>query len=77
MVKLNTVWPFPEEFFSHLSTKVKALLMPEINMGQMVLELERLAQGRCQVVRITHPGGAIINPSTILAAIQDVFEETK
>ncbi len=77
LVKLNTVWPFPEEFFSHLSTKVKALLMPEINMGQMVLELERLAQGRCQVVRITHPGGAIINPSTILAAIQDVFEETK
>jgi 2-oxoglutarate ferredoxin oxidoreductase subunit alpha len=75
MVKLNTVWPFPEELIRDLAGRVKGLIMPEINLGQMVLELERLAQGRCQVKLVPHPGGAIISPRTVLAAMETMIKE--
>lgn len=77
LVKLNVCWPFPEEFIRQLSHKVKVMIMPEINLGQMVLELERLSQGRCGVKLVAHPGGTIITPSRITEAIAAAVEETK
>jgi 2-oxoglutarate ferredoxin oxidoreductase subunit alpha len=35
----------------------------------MVIEVERAAAGRCQVVSIPHAGGTVHNPETILKAI--------
>jgi 2-oxoglutarate ferredoxin oxidoreductase subunit alpha len=52
-----------------LAGRVKALIVPEINLGQMVIEVERAAAGRCQVVSIPHAGGTVHNPETILKAI--------
>ncbi|CAO0823319.1 2-oxoglutarate synthase subunit KorA [Desulfarculales bacterium] len=76
MVKLNTVWPFPEEMIRDLAGRVDCLIMPEINLGQMVLELERLAAGRCRVKLVPHPGGAIISPMVVLESIQAALKET-
>ncbi len=75
LVKLNVVWPFPEDFIRELSGRVKAMIMPEINLGQMVLELERLSQGRCLVRLVSHPGGGIITPGRIVEAVQAVLKE--
>lgn len=75
LVKLNVTWPFPEEYFRELSHRVKAMIMPEINLGQMVLELERLSQGRCQVRLVAHPGGGIITPNRIMDAVQAALKE--
>ena len=75
LVKLNVAWPFPEDFIRELSGRVKTMIMPEINLGQMVLELERLAQGRCAVRLVAHPGGTIISPRRIVEAIRQALEE--
>ncbi len=75
LIKLNTIWPFPEEMIRDLAGNVRAIIMPEINMGQMVLEIERCAGNRCPVKLVPHPGGTIIRPSTILIAIEDVLKE--
>ncbi len=75
LVKLNTVWPFPEEFIRGLAGRVRALIMPEINLGQMVLELERCAGGRCPVRLVGHAGGSIIRPGVILSAVEDIRKE--
>jgi 2-oxoglutarate ferredoxin oxidoreductase subunit alpha len=77
LLKLDTLWPFPEELIEDLSTRVKAMVMPEINLGQMVLELERCARGRCPVKLVSHAGGAVHSPKDILAAIDEVLKETK
>ena len=69
LIKLETVWPFPEDLIRSLTPKVKAFIMPEINGGQMILELERCACGACPVTLVSNYGGAIINPSLILGAI--------
>jgi len=68
-LRLITVWPFPENLIRRLSEKVKAIVVPEINLGQIVLEVQRCAAGNCEVVSIQHPGGAVHNPETVLAAI--------
>jgi 2-oxoglutarate ferredoxin oxidoreductase subunit alpha len=74
LVKLNTVWPFPEEMIRDLAGNVRGLIMPEINMGQMVLELERCAGGRCPVHLVPHCGGTIIKPAAIISAIESILE---
>ena len=76
MVKLNTIWPFPEQMIRDLAGKVRALIMPEINYGQMVLELERCAGGLCPVRLVAHAGGAIIRPERILTALEAAVKET-
>jgi 2-oxoglutarate ferredoxin oxidoreductase subunit alpha len=70
LIKLETVWPFPEDLIRTLAPRLRALIMPEINGGQMVLELERCAGGACPVALVSHFGGTIINPGKILLAIQ-------
>jgi 2-oxoglutarate ferredoxin oxidoreductase subunit alpha len=69
LIKLETIWPFPEELIRSIAPQVRALIMPEINGGQMVLELERAACGACPVTLISNYGGAIIHPGLILNAI--------
>jgi 2-oxoglutarate ferredoxin oxidoreductase subunit alpha len=56
---------------------VRALIMPEINAGQMVLELQRCAGGACPVHLVSHMGGSIIHPVTILSAIEDSIKGKK
>jgi 2-oxoglutarate/2-oxoacid ferredoxin oxidoreductase subunit alpha len=71
LLKLDTIWPFPEQLIRELAERVKAMIMPEINYGQMVLELERCAGGRCAVRLVPHAGGAVIRPERILAAVEE------
>ena len=70
LIKLETVWPFPEKLIRDVATRVRALIMPEINAGQMVRELQRSAGGACPVQLVSHLGGSIIHPRTILDAIE-------
>jgi 2-oxoglutarate ferredoxin oxidoreductase subunit alpha len=75
LIKLETVWPFPEELIRSVASRVRALIMPEINAGQMVLELERCAGGACPVRLVAHYGGALIPPAKVLDAVQKALKE--
>ena len=70
LLRLITVWPFPEERIRELASQVKAIVVPEINMGQIVLEVERCAAGKVPVISVPHPGGGIHKPEVVLAAIR-------
>ena len=72
MLRLITAWPFPEHIIRALAPKVKGLVMPELNLGQMVREVERCAAGKCKVVAIDHAGGTVHDPAVILKAIEEV-----
>jgi 2-oxoglutarate ferredoxin oxidoreductase subunit alpha len=67
--RLITAWPFPEKQILELSKKVKAFVVPELNLGQMVLEVERIAAGHCRTVGVPHVGGTVHEPESILAKI--------
>ena len=67
--RLITAWPFPTQHIRDLVGRVKALVVPELNLGQMVLEVERAAAGKANVISLPHAGGTVHNPDTILKAI--------
>lgn len=71
-MRLRTVWPFPEDRVREVAQHVKAFIVPEINMGQICLEVERCAAGRARVVPVNHAGGAVITPEAIVAAADEV-----
>ena len=68
-LRLITVWPFPNEQVSAVAKKIKAFVVPEINNGQISLEVERCAAGKARVISVPHLGGATHNPQDILDAI--------
>ena len=70
MLKLVTVWPFPEERVRSLARKVKAFVVPEVNNGQIALEVERCSGGAADTVLVPHMGGGVHRPQTILEAIE-------
>ncbi len=70
-IRLITVWPFPEKRIRELAKKVKAFIVPEINYGQVVLEVERCAAGQTQVIHVPHCGGWVHDPDDILKAIKE------
>lgn len=72
MLRLITVWPFPSEPIVRLATKIKGFVVPEINLGQMVLEVERVTAGKTIVRLVPHAGGGIHRPEDVLAAIEEV-----
>ncbi|HZK67459.1 MAG TPA: 2-oxoacid:acceptor oxidoreductase subunit alpha [Chloroflexota bacterium] len=69
-LKLRIVWPFPDEVVHDLAGRVKKIIVPEMNVGKMVREVERAARGRCEVLALPKLGGALHTPADILAAIE-------
>ena len=73
LLRLITVWPFAEDRVRELSQQVKAFLVPEINYGQIVLEVERCAGGRAKTLLLPHMGGGMHQPQTILEGIREAL----
>ncbi len=69
--RLLTAWPFPEKRIAQLATKVKAFVVPELNLGQMVREVERAAGARVRTVPVPHAGGSVHRPEDIFQAIME------
>lgn len=70
LLKLNTVWPFPEDRISELAESIKSYIVPEINFGQIYYEVERCAQCKANTVLIPHAGGNIHDPKDIFDMIR-------
>jgi 2-oxoglutarate ferredoxin oxidoreductase subunit alpha len=68
-IRLVIVWPFPESLINDLASRVGAFVVPEINYGQVSLEVERCAQGQCTTIHVPHGGGGVHDPQTIFDAI--------
>jgi 2-oxoglutarate/2-oxoacid ferredoxin oxidoreductase subunit alpha len=68
-----TVWPFPEERLIELSKKTKMIIAPEMNLGQMVLEVERLCNKHTKIERLNKVNGEIIYPEEIISKIEEVL----
>lgn len=73
-LRLITVWPFCERRIRELAEQVKAIVVVEINYGQMVREVQRCVEGRCKVMSVNHCGGAVHDPQVIAKAIEDACQ---
>ena len=71
-LRLITCWPFPEKRIKELARTAKAFVVPELNLGQMVREVERAAGPHARTVSVPHAGGSVHRPDDILKAIVEV-----
>jgi len=67
LLRLISLWPFPEHIVRDLAQRVDDFIVAEMNLGQMSREVERVA--RREVKGVHHAGGAMISPEPILEAI--------
>jgi 2-oxoglutarate ferredoxin oxidoreductase subunit alpha len=72
LLRLVTVWPFPEDAIRELAKQVKCLITVELNLGQIHLEVQRCAGGMAPALLVGHAGGTIITPAQILEKIADI-----
>ena len=66
LLRLVTIWPFPDEVVEQVASQVDKILVPEMNYGQLVREVERSA-GRRKVTSLPKLGDALHTPEEILA----------
>lgn len=74
MVRLMTIWPFADKVIKQVAAKVKAILVPELNYGQLVHEVERAANGMAKVELLAKYNTEIFTPDEITTAIEDLSQ---
>ncbi len=70
---LKTIWPFPEEKVKSLCEKVENIFVPELNLGQIRLEVERMGHKNSKVYGINKANGEIITPEEIMEYVRGVL----
>jgi len=64
---------FPTEVIRQLAKQLKGIVVVEENLGQLVLEVERAAEGKAKVILVNQYDGQLITPEKILAGIEEVY----
>ncbi len=73
LLKLITIWPFPDEVLRKLAERVGGIVVVEINLGQIYREVERASQGKIPLRGVFHAGGRIHTPQEVLRGIEEVM----
>jgi 2-oxoglutarate/2-oxoacid ferredoxin oxidoreductase subunit alpha len=73
LLRLITVWPFPEAMIREIASRIKGFITVEINLGQVHYEVERCAGGQAAAYLVGDAGGKIIHPDKVIARIQEKF----
>ncbi len=68
-----TVWPFHEEKIKAACAGKKAVIVPEMNMGQYVREIERVAPKDVKVISHTRVDGELIMPQELMDCVKEVL----
>ena len=71
-LKIDTPWPIPDEKVKAVCESAKHVIVPEMNLGQMVHEVERVSQGDAEVHLLSKIGGELHKPGEILSVIKSV-----
>jgi len=69
-----TLWPFPADALRTAAAGARAVLVPEMNAGQLVLEVERVLRGT-RVVGLNRYDGEPIGPTQIATRIEQLAQE--
>ncbi len=73
LLNLNTIWPFPAHLIEDLAGRVRAILVAELNAGQLVREVRLAANGRVPVHHVGRFDGLILTPTEVLARLREVL----
>jgi len=65
LLRLKTIWPFPQEELFRVGERAKRVIVPEMNLGQIVREVQRVLP---QAEAYSRTDGQVITPQEIVSA---------
>ena len=68
LLRLQTLWPFPEREVAEVGAQVKWMLFPELNLGQLVIPARSATS--TEIVSLTQVNGKPITPTTLVQAVE-------
>lgn len=71
MLQLQTVWPMPEKEIRKVLSSVKAVVVPELNLGQIAGEIRKFNDYGCKVIQANRVDGVLISPEEIICALKE------
>lgn len=74
VLQLVTMWPFPDTLVAEAVSKARAVLVPELNLGQVIREVERVVGKQKPVLGLHKSNGLGFTPAEIIARIEEVAE---
>jgi 2-oxoglutarate ferredoxin oxidoreductase subunit alpha len=69
MLRLKTLWPLPVKAIDEVCDQADLVVVPELNMGQIGREVERVNRGRANVFPINRIDGELFNPYRVAEQI--------
>jgi 2-oxoglutarate/2-oxoacid ferredoxin oxidoreductase subunit alpha len=70
MLRFKTLWPFPQEAVTALGKRVKKVIVPEMNLGQVAGEVKKFCS--CDVISLNQTDGEVIRPETIIEMLKKI-----
>jgi 2-oxoglutarate ferredoxin oxidoreductase subunit alpha len=70
MLRLKTLWPFPDEAVAEAGRKVEKIMVPEMNLGQVAGEVKKYVP--CDVISLSQTNGEVIGPEKILETLKKI-----
>jgi 2-oxoglutarate ferredoxin oxidoreductase subunit alpha len=70
LLRLKTLWPFPEEAVAEVGKRAKKVMVPEMNQGQVVGEVKKLCPR--EVIPLNQTNGEVIRPETIMESLRKI-----
>jgi 2-oxoglutarate ferredoxin oxidoreductase subunit alpha len=64
------LWPFPDHEIAAIASRGEAIVVAEMNLGQIAGEVERVVGGRCRVIRHNRVDSELIRPDELLPVLE-------
>ncbi len=69
LLRLKTIWPFPDSCIQNLGSSISKIIVPEMNQGQIAREVVRCTPDRIKVIPFNKTNGQVIEPKEIIGFI--------
>lgn len=72
VLQLVTLWPFPDEEIDEICARVKGIVVPELNLGQLIREVDRVNSYPIPVVGVNKVNSLSISPYEIIEKVGEM-----
>ncbi len=74
-MRLIGIWPFPTRQVAEFAEGHDHILVPEMNLGQVVHPIKEAVEGQAKVTSLSKIGGVMHNPYEVMEAVEDLMKK--
>jgi 2-oxoglutarate ferredoxin oxidoreductase subunit alpha len=72
-MRLIGIWPFPNRQVAEFAEGLDHIIVPEMNLGQVIHPIKEAVEGQCQVTLLPKIGGVMHNPYEVMEAVEGII----